>query len=64
MRQFLTASGIVFTFVCGAWITRLILGTPVRVNGFDVPVALSVVPIVITGAMAVWAFRLMRGVKA
>ena len=64
MRQFLTVSGIVFTFVCAAWITRMILGTPVRVNGFDVPVALSVVPMLVTGGMAIWAFRLMRDAKA
>ena len=64
MRQFLTVSGIVFTFVCVAWTARMILGTPVRVNGFDVPVALSVVPMLVTGAMAIWAFRLMRDAKA
>jgi hypothetical protein len=63
MRSFLAASAAVFTVVCAAWATRLILGTPVRVNGYDVPVMLSVIPMLITGAMAYWAVRLMPQVK-
>lgn len=64
MRLFLITSALVFTFVCAAWITRLILGMPIIVNGYSVPVSWSVVPMLVTGAMAVWAFRLTRDVKA
>jgi hypothetical protein len=64
MRAFTVASGIVFTLVSCAWITRLILGVPVIVNGYSVPVTWSIVPTLVTGAMAVWAFRLARDAKA
>jgi hypothetical protein len=64
MRAFLAASGTVFAIVCAGWATRLILGTPVRVNSFDVPVALSIIPMLITGGLAFWAFRLLPRAKA
>jgi hypothetical protein len=64
MRQFLTFTGIVFTVVCAAWLSRLILGFPIAVNGYSVPVSWSVVPVLITGALALWAFRLLRNAKA
>jgi hypothetical protein len=64
MRQFIVTSALVFTFVCAAWITRLVLGVPIVVNGYSVPVTWSIVPMLVTGAMAVWAFRLARNAKA
>jgi hypothetical protein len=64
MRPFLIASGIVFTVVSAAWITRLVMGIPVVVNGYSVPVAWSIVPLVVTGSLALWAFKLLREVKA
>ena len=64
MRQFIIASGIVFTVVSAAWITRLVLGIPIVVNGYSVPVAWSIAPLIVTGGLAVWAFRLLRVVKA
>jgi hypothetical protein len=64
MRQFFGISALVFSIVCAAWATRMIFGTPIRVNGFDIPVAYSIVPMLITGAMAVWAMRLFVRVNA
>lgn len=60
MQRFLVTSGVLFTFICAAWLGRLILQVPVTVNGLSVPVWLSVIPIVITGSLAAWAFTLSR----
>jgi hypothetical protein len=64
MRHFVITSALVFTLVCAGWLTRIILGFPIVVNGYSVPVTWSVVPMLVTGAMAVWAFRVARDAKA
>ena len=61
MRAYLLSSGSLFTFVAGAWLLRLALAVPLRVNSVEVPVWLSVVPILAAGSLAAWAFRLARG---
>jgi hypothetical protein len=63
MRKFLAATGTVFAIVCTAWASRLILGWPIQVAGFDVPVMFSLLPMLVTGALAIWAFRLIPQAK-
>jgi len=58
MKGFHLASGSLFAIVSGAWLVRLMLAWPIVVNGYDVPVWFSVIPAVVTGGFAVWAFRL------
>jgi hypothetical protein len=64
MRRYISAAGVFFAVICLVWIARFALGIPVRVNGFDVPVSLTLVPIAVSGTFAVWAFRVMRSEKA
>ena len=64
MQRFLIASGMLFSFVAVAWLCRLLLAVPITVNGYQVPVWLSVVPMFITGSLAVWAFRLASSASA
>ena len=57
MRRYELVSGIVFSIIALAQLTRTLLGWPVQVDGFSAPIWLSGVAFLITGSLAVWAFR-------
>jgi hypothetical protein len=59
MRRFTLFAGSFFALVCAVWLTRLVLSVSLLIDSYDVPVWLSVLPIVISGTFAVWAFRLL-----
>ena len=60
MHRFLMASGTLFSLIALAWLGRVLLAIPINVNGYAVPLWLSVVPIVVSGSLAIWAFRLAK----
>jgi len=60
MRRYELISGIIFTIMAAVQLLRTVLGWPVQVDLFTVPVWLSGVAFLITGSMAIWAFRLAR----
>jgi hypothetical protein len=60
MRRYELISGIIFTIMAVVQLLRTVLGWPVQVDLFTVPVWLSGVAFLITGSMAIWAFRLAR----
>lgn len=57
MRRYELVSGILFTIIALAQLTRTVLGWAVQVGGFSVPVWLSGIAFLITGSLAIWAFR-------
>lgn len=57
MRRYEQVSGIFFSILALAQLTRTLLGWPVQVAGFSVPVWCSGVAFLIVGGFAVWAFR-------
>jgi hypothetical protein len=57
MPRYELVSGIIFTIMSLAQLARTVLGWPAQVDGFTVPVWLSGVAFLITGTMAIWAFR-------
>lgn len=57
MRRYHLVSGIVFTIIALAQLTRTLLSWPVQVDGFAVPVWASGVAFLIAASLAVWAFR-------
>ena len=61
MRRYAQVSGIFFTLFALVHVTRLIFGWPIRVAGIDVPVWFSVIPVIVVGGLAVWAFRVAFG---
>ena len=61
MRRYELVSGIIFTVVAFVQLLRTVLGWPVQVDLFTVPVWLSGAAFLITGGMAVWAFRSAKG---
>jgi len=57
MRSYEQVSGTVFAVVALVQLTRIVLGWPVQVDLFTVPIWFSVVAFLVTGGLAVWAFR-------
>jgi hypothetical protein len=57
MRRYELVSGVFFTILALAQLTRTLLGWPVQVDGFNVPVWFSGVAFLIVAGFAVWAFR-------
>ena len=57
MRRYELVSGILFSIIALAQLTRTLLAWPVQVAGFAVPVWASGIAFFITGSLAVWAFR-------
>jgi hypothetical protein len=62
MKSYQQASGAVFSVIAVAQLTRVVMAWPVQVATVTVPVWASVVACVITGSLAIWAFRSQRGV--
>jgi hypothetical protein len=61
MRRYELVSGVIFTLMAFVQLLRTLLGWPVQVDLFTVPVWLSGVAFLITGGMAIWAFRSAKG---
>jgi hypothetical protein len=61
MRRYELVSGIIFTVMAFVQLLRTVLGWPVQVDLFTVPVWFSGVAFLITGGMAIWAFRSAKG---
>ena len=57
MRRYHVVSGTIFAILALVQLARTVLAVPVLVDGFAVPVWLSGVACLITGSLAVWAFR-------
>lgn len=64
MRRYELVSGMVFTFIALAQATRTLLGWPAQVDGVSIPIWASAVAFLITGTLAVWAFRSGRSLRA
>ena len=60
MRRYELVSGTIFTIMAFAQLLRTVMGWPVQVDLFTVPVWLSGVAFLVTGGMAIWAFRSAR----
>jgi hypothetical protein len=61
MRRYELVSGTAFAIVSLAQLTRVVMGWPVQIDLFTVPVWISVVAFLGTGGLAIWAFRGARG---
>jgi hypothetical protein len=61
MHRYELVSGTAFAIVSLAQLTRVIMGWPVQIDLFTVPVWISGVAFLGTGGLAIWAFRIARG---
>jgi len=57
MQRYEIVSGVFFTILSLAQLTRALFRWPVRVDGLNIPVWCSAIAFLITGALALWAFR-------
>jgi hypothetical protein len=57
MRRYELVSGTVFALVSLLQLIRTVLGWPVQVDLFTVPIWFSGLAFVVTGGLAIWAFR-------
>jgi hypothetical protein len=59
-RKYCTASGLLFSLVALAHLSRLIYGMSVQIEGLSVPMFASWIGFVIPACLAFWAFRIVR----
>jgi hypothetical protein len=60
MRRYEMVSGIIFTVMAIVQLIRTVLGWPVQIDLFTVPVWFSAISFLVMGGMAAWAFRSAR----
>jgi hypothetical protein len=63
MRSYLVVSAVLFGAVALLHLLRLIYGWPAVIGTTAMPLWVSVVGLVVAGALCVWGFVLARGVK-
>jgi len=56
-NKYLVVSGVLFGVIAVVQAVRALNQWPVHVGGFDVPVWVSWVAMVVAGSLCVWAFR-------
>jgi hypothetical protein len=56
-KNYITISGAIFGFVSVAHVVRALTNTPIQLGTSDIPVWMSWVGALISGALCVWAFR-------
>jgi hypothetical protein len=61
MRRYELVSGTIFAIVSLVQLTRIVLGWPVQIDLFTVPVWFSGVAFIVAGALSIWAFRTAGG---
>lgn len=64
MRPYLQISGLLFGLVAIGHLVRVVRRWPLLIAGYPVPALASLVVLVVTGLMAVWAWRLLSGREA
>ena len=57
MRRYEQVSGIIFAIVSLVQLTRIVMGWPVQIDLFTVPIWFSGIGFIVAGALSVWAFR-------
>ena len=57
MHRYEQVSGTIFAIVSLVQLTRIVLGWPVQIDLFTVPIWFSGVAFLVTGGLALWAFR-------
>ena len=60
MRRYEQVSGTLFACIAMAQLTRMILGLHAQVGTIVIPIWFSLVAFLITGGLAIWAFRATR----
>jgi hypothetical protein len=57
MHRYEQVSGTIFAIVSLVQLTRIVLGWPVQIDLFTVPIWFSGVAFIVAGTLSIWAFR-------
>jgi len=60
-KNYCVVSGILFVLVAAAHLLRILLGLPVQIEDYAVPMYVSWFGMLIPGGLAFWAFRATKG---
>ena len=60
-KQYCIVSGVLFTLVALAHLLRIMYGMSIQVDDYAVPMLVSWIGLILTAALAFWAFRISRG---
>ena len=60
-KKYCLVSGVLFSLVAVVHLLRIIYGTSVQVNAYEVPMLVSWLGFALPAALASWAFTLGRG---
>ena len=63
MRYYLRFSGTLFGLIAVAHLLRLLYGVPAEIGYWFVPLWVSVIGLLLSAALALWAFRLVRRIE-
>ncbi len=63
-KPYCIVSGVLFSLVALAHLTRIIYALPVYVDDYEVSMLFSWIGLIVPGALALWAFRLSGQAKA
>ena len=61
MKNYILVSGVLFAAIALAHVLRLLYQWPMQVDQLEIPHWPSAIAIVVTGGLAIWAFRLAKG---
>jgi hypothetical protein len=59
MRPYVQVSGLLFSLVAIGHLVRVVRRWPLLIAGYPVPALASLGVLVVTGVMAIWAWRLL-----
>ncbi|MBI4502452.1 MAG: hypothetical protein HY700_14990 [Gemmatimonadetes bacterium] len=62
MPRYEHVSGLLFSLIALAQLSRALLRLPAQVGAFTIPVWFSFLAFAVTAGLAIWAFRTAKGV--
>jgi hypothetical protein len=60
MHRYELVSAVLFSIIALAQLTRTVLGWPVQVDGFSVPIWVSGIAFIVAASFAIWGLRSAR----
>jgi len=63
MRAYIGLTGVLFGVIALVHVARLVFDWPAQIAGWAVPGWLSWIAILASGALCIWAFRLVTGAR-
>ena len=60
-KGYCVVSGLIFTLVALVHLLRLLYGLSIQVDDAVIPMTVSLVGLIVSSGLAIWAFRIIRG---